>query len=58
MEELSAIPWGLPDDKWTKHKFELKSGVDKVAGQSLTIQSPNVIDCLRFFMRYTSFWEN
>ena len=37
MEKLSAIPLGIPDDKWTKYKFELESGMDKVAGQSLTI---------------------
>ena len=58
MEKLSAIQWGIPDDKWIEHKFELKNGVDKIARQSLTIQSQNVIDCLRFFMRYTGFWEN
>ncbi len=58
MEKLSAIPWGIPDGKWTEHKFELESGVDKIAGRSLTIQSRNVIDCLRFFMGHPGFWEN
>lgn len=58
MEKLSTIPWGIPNDKWTEHKFEPENGVDKVARQSLTIQSQNIIDCLRFFMEYTSFQEN
>ncbi len=58
MKKLSAIPWGIPDDKWTEHKFELESGVDNIAAQSLTIQSRNVIDCLRFFMGHLGFWKN
>ena len=29
-----------------------------VRRQSLMIQLQNVIDCLRFLMRYTDFWEN
>jgi Plavaka transposase len=58
MEKLSDIPWGIPDDKWTEHKFELESGLEKIAGQNLTIQSRNVIDCLRFFMGHPGFREN
>ena len=58
IEKLSAILWGIPDDKWTDHKFDTGSRVDKVAEQSLTIQSRNVIDCLKFFIRHTGFWEN
>ena len=58
IEKLSDIPWGIPDDKWTEHKFELESGVEKIAGQNLTIQSRNVIDCLRFFIGHPGFWEN
>ena len=58
IEKLSAILWRIPDNKWTKHKFELKSGLDKVAGQSLTIQSENVIDCLRSFIGYKRFYKN
>lgn len=46
---------GIPNDKWTEHKFELKSEVDEVAKQNLIIQSQNVIDCLRFFIGYTGF---
>ncbi len=37
MEKLSTIPWGIPDNKWTEHKFELESCVDKIGRQSLTI---------------------
>ncbi len=38
IEKLSVILWEIPDDKWTEHKFELESGIDKIAAQSLTIQ--------------------
>ncbi len=31
IEKLSAIPWGIPDNKWTEYKFELESDVDKIA---------------------------
>ncbi len=58
IEKLFAIPWGIPDNKWTEHKFELESSIDKIAGQRLTIQSRNVIDCLRFFIGHPRFWEN
>ena len=58
MEKLSAILWKIPDDKQTEHKLELESGVDNIAGQNLTIQSRNLIDCLRFFMGYPGFWKN
>ena len=36
----------------------MESGVDNIAGHNLTIQSRNVIDCLRFFMGHPGFWEN
>ncbi len=55
MEKLSAITWEISDDKWTEHKFELESGVDKIVVQSLTIQYYNVIDSLRYFIKYAGF---
>ena len=58
MEKLSNILWGISNDKWTEHKFELRSGIDKIARQNLTIQSQNIIDYLIFFMRYSGFEEN
>ena len=58
IEKLSAISWGISDDKWNEHKFELENKVNKIVGQSLTIQSRNVIDCLRFFMGHTGFRQN
>ena len=38
LEKLSVIPLGIADDKKTKHKFEIKNGVDKLAGQNMAIQ--------------------
>ncbi len=37
IEKLSIILQGIPDDKWTEYQFKLKSGIDKIAGQNLTI---------------------
>lgn len=37
MKNLSAISQGIPNNKQIKQKFELKSGVDKVAGKSPTL---------------------
>ena len=39
MEKLSAIPWGILNDKLTEHKFELESGINHIARQNLIIQS-------------------
>ena len=58
IEKLFAILWKIPDNKWTEYKFELENVIDKISGPSLTIQSENVIDCLRFFMGYLGFWKN
>lgn len=55
MEKLSTIRWGVPEVKWVKLKFQLKNRVNKVAGQKLTIQLQNVIDCLGFFMEHPEF---
>ena len=37
MEKLSDISREILDNKWTEHKFELESGVEKIARQNLTI---------------------
>ena len=37
MEKLSEIPWGIPEDKQTEHKFNVKSGVSGIAGQEIVI---------------------
>lgn len=58
IEKLSTIPWKIPDNKWTEHKFELESSIDKIAKQNLSIQSHNMIDYLRFFLGHPGFWEN
>lgn len=38
--------------------MKLGSSIDKLVGQNLTIQSQNMIDYLRFFIRISGFWEN
>ena len=55
---MSAIPWGIPDNRLTEYKFELESEINKMAEQDLTIQSQNVMDCLKFFIGYPAFFQN
>ena len=37
IKKLSEIPWGIPNDKWIKHKFEHQNGIARMAGQEITI---------------------
>ena len=37
IEKLSEIPWGIPEDKWIKHKYNIESGVSGIAGQEIAI---------------------
>lgn len=58
MKKLPTILWGILDDKYTKYKFELESGIDKIVRQSLIILSQNVINYLKYFIGHLGFWEN
>ncbi len=55
IEKLSEIPWGIPDDKWNKHRFDVKSGVSGIARQEIAIQSRNLINCVEFLMGHPGF---
>ena len=39
IEKLSKIPWGIPENKWIKHKYNGESGVSGIARQEIAIQS-------------------
>ena len=58
IEKLSEIPWGIPEDKWIEHKYNIKSGVSEIAGQKIVIQLQNVLSCVKFLMGYLSFQHN
>lgn len=58
MEKLSTISQEISDNKQTKHKFQLESGIDKIVSQNLSIQSRNMINCLGFFMGHLGIQEN
>ena len=58
IKKLSEILWGIPNDKWIKHKFENKSGVDPIAGQEITIYLRNMLNCLKFLMGHPDFQLN
>lgn len=50
--------WIIPDNKQTKHRFKLESDIDKIRTKNLLIQSQNVMDCLKFFIKHSEFHEN
>ena len=58
MEKLSEIPWGIPNDKWIKHKFAYQNGVARMAGQKIAIHLQNMMGCLKFLMAHPSFRNN
>ena len=58
MEKLLDIPWGIPNDKWIDHKFELQSGMGGIAEREILIHSQNEIRCLKLFMGHPGFWVN
>ena len=58
MEKLSEIPWGIPEDKWIEHKYNVESGVSGIAGQEIAIQSQNVLSCIEFLMGHPGFQHN
>ena len=58
MEKLSEIPWGIPEDKWIEQKYNVKSSVSGIVGQEITIQSQNVLSCIKFLMGHPSFQHN
>lgn len=33
MKKLLEIPWGILDNKWIEHKFDIKSGIFEIARQ-------------------------
>ena len=37
MEKLSEIPWGIPEDKWIEHIFNVESDISGIAGQEIAI---------------------
>ena len=58
MEKLSDISWGIPNDKWINHKFELQSDVGEIARWDILIYLQNVIGCLKFLIDHPGFWHN
>ncbi len=58
MEKLSEIPWGILDDEWIGHRFDVKSGISGIARQEIAIQLQNMINCLEFLMGHPGFQYN
>ena len=58
MEKPSEILWGIPNDKWIKHKFEHQSCVAWMAGQEIAIYLQNMMGCLEFLMAHPGFLHN
>ncbi len=58
MKKLSEIPWGIPDDKQIEYRFDVESGVSRIAEQEIAIQLQNVINCVEFLMGHLGFQYN
>ena len=58
MEKLSEIVWGIPNNVWIKHNFELRSDVAGMARQKIAIYLQNMVGCIEFLRRYPDFWHN
>lgn len=46
MEKLSEITWGILENKWIEHKFNVESGISGIAGQKIIIQLQNMLSCI------------
>ncbi len=55
MEKLSEIPWGIPDDEWIEHRFDVENSISGIIGQEIAIQSQNMINCVEFLMSHLGF---
>lgn len=55
MEKLLEIPWAIPNDKWTEHKFELENGIAGMPKQEISIHSQNVVGYFEFLIRHLKF---
>ena len=58
MEKLSEIAWGIWDNKWIEHKFELKSDVTGITRQKVPIYLQNMVSCFKILIEHPSFWHN
>ncbi len=58
MEKLSEIPWGIPNNKWIKHKFEHQIDVAQMAQQEIVLNSRNMVGSLKFCIEHLGFWHN
>ena len=55
MKKLSEIPWGIPENKWIEHKYNVESNISAIAGQKIPIQLQNVLSCIEFLMGHPGF---
>lgn len=49
---------GIPNDKQTKHKFDLENAVARIYGQKISIYLQNVVSYLKFLMGQPGFQHN
>lgn len=58
IKKLLEILWGIPEDKQIEYKFAVENSVFRIFGQEITIQSQNVISCIKFLMGHSGFQYN
>ena len=58
MKKLLKISWGIPENKWIEHKYNVKSDVTEIARQKIEIQLQNVLSCNKFLIGHPGFQHN
>ena len=55
IEKLLEIPWGIPNDKWIKYRFNVKNNISGITRQEIAMKSQNMINCMEFPMGHSGF---
>lgn len=58
IKKLLKISWGIPKNKWIEHKFDIESGIFGIARQKIAIQLQNILNCIKFLIKYLDFQHN
>lgn len=52
MEKLFEISWGILEDTWIEHKFDIKNIIPEITRQEIVILLQNLVNCIKFLKEY------
>lgn len=58
MKKISEILCCIPNDKWTKYKFQLKNNIIKMPKPEISVHLQNMFGCLKNLMAHLEFMYN